>query len=200
MHKNIALALMVLLTTGLLSNSSSAAIYKTVDKDGNVIFTDVPPKDKSETVKVETNNTYKETVSPAADVGTTAQASEDLDSETPAETVYTGLSIVSPTQDEAVRENAGNLTILVSADPDVDTGNGHRLEVLMDGAVIGSPSGGSMTLSNVDRGTHQLNAQIVNSDGEVLIRSSAIEFHMLRASRLINPKPSPAQPKSRPTN
>jgi uncharacterized protein DUF4124 len=194
MQKITAIVSTVTVLVLLASLTTEASIYKTIDKDGNVIFTDVPPKDDSETVKLETYNTYKAVTPPAAPTSVTQVPAEQ--SEEVAGTRYEVLSIATPRPDESIRENAGNLIITVSTTPEIATTEGHSLEVLLDGKVMSSGSDKTIALTNVDRGTHQLSAQITNSDGDVLITSPAVEFHMLRASRLNVPKnPAPNFPR-----
>ena len=62
-------------------------------------------------------------------------------------------------------------------------GNSHTIDVLLDGKQAGTIDGNTLRLSNIDRGTHQLDARIVNRSGEVLLQSSPTRFHMLRAHR-----------------
>lgn len=182
-----------LLTLALVAGPASAAqIYKTVDKDGNVVFTDVPPSDKSGEVQLEEYNSYQP-VTPAKttrSASPSADAAETEDTTTPA-TVYELISIASPGYDEAVRQNAGMVTVAVNTTPQLDTAAGHQLQVLLDGVVKAKGSSTSLMLENVDRGTHEVTAQITNAEGEVLAQSAPTTFHLLRYSVLTKPKPKP---------
>jgi hypothetical protein len=86
-----------------------------------------------------------------------------------------------------VRENAGNVTIITQVDPELKTG--HRIRVLLDGAPEQEGPQTSFLLTNVDRGTHAVSAEIVDDSGNVLLASSASVFHLLRA---VAPRPTPA--------
>ncbi len=167
----------------------SAAIYKTTDKDGNIIFTDIPPKDQSGEIEVSEHSSYAPPPTPTTAPPAQADAEEDEEAEEEV-TVYTALQITSPADDEPVRENAGNVTIVVKAEPMVDAGQGHRIEVLIDGQVAGSGAATSISLSNVDRGTHVVTAQVVDADGNILIAAEPITFHMLRYSALMQRRPA----------
>ncbi len=171
--------LAILLVLCTQAGELRAQIYKTVDAQGNVVFTDVPPKDDGKAVKIDAGNTYKPAV-PA--VPAAVPAPEEAIEEDTNETSYDQLNITSPTADEPVRENAGNLTVTVAASPALDTSSGHTVQILLDGNVFASGASGLITLENVDRGTHQLAAQIVDADGTPLITSELVEFHMLRVS------------------
>ena len=161
-----------------------ARVYKTVDEEGNVIYTDVPPKQDSKRITIDTPNVFN----PALPTVAPPPADEEpVEEEKPAVS-YKLLRIVSPKDDEGVRENAGNINVTVNSNPNVDIDNGHSLEILVDGAVHASGTATSFELSSVDRGTHTLTARIVDANGNVLISADTITFHMLRISQLTRPQ------------
>jgi hypothetical protein len=163
---------------------AASKIYKTVDKDGNVVFTDVPQGDTGQTVDVQPANTFPAAARPES----SAESADASPGEVPS---YYAIAISSPTEDLAVRDNAGNLTVSVKMDPVLDTSRGHRLQLLMDGSPHASGSHTSFDLENVDRGTHSLAARVVDADGEVLITSEPVTFHMLRYSKLMRRPSAP---------
>lgn len=172
---------LVSLIACLAGSPALAAIYKTVDEDGNVVFTDVPPKDQSKAIEIDARNTYQPTPLPAASTPA-ATATDGAETEEELAVNYESLRITSPADDEAVRENAGNVTISVSANPSLDVQQGHRVQILVDGSPLANAAATSVSLTNIDRGTHLLVAQILDADGQVLISSSPVTFHMLRYS------------------
>ena len=84
------------------------------------------------------------------------------------------------------------MTIVVAAEPTIDTSQGHSIEVLIDGQVAGSGAATSIALNNVDRGTHVITAQVVDAEGNVLIAAEPVTFHMLRYSALMQRPDRPA--------
>ena len=189
MHKTTRLLTATFLAGALISGSISvsAAIYKTTDKDGNVIFTDIPPQDQSGELEVSEHSSYTPPPAPAPAVEA-APAPITEEEEAEAATIYTSLQITTPEDDQAIRENAGNVTIVVKAEPALDTSQGHRVEVLVDGVVSGSGEQMSVLLNNLDRGTHVVIAQIVDADGNPLISAEPVTFHLLRYSALLRPR------------
>ncbi len=164
-----------------------AEIYKTVDANGNVVFTDIAPVDRSgaaapSEVTVEPMNTYEAPAAPAAQ-----EADEDEDA-TPSASYYTQLNVVSPTPDESVRDNAGSVEVQVALTPVLR--GGHRLLLVFDGedTEIEAVSG-VFALTNVDRGTHTVGAKVVNRRGDVLIQSENTPFSLMRIA--LTPKPTP---------
>ncbi len=186
--------LSITLTAALLAGTPpalQAEIYKTVNEDGNVVYTDVPPKDSSAAMDVDRGNTYTppSPVTPntpaqeRTDDATLVEVVVEQDDKQPAVTSYMELSITAPGHDQAVRENAGNLTITVTSIPALDATLGHQVQILLDGQNAAT-GGVTLSLTNVDRGTHALTARIIDANGEVLISSTPVTFHMLRYSRL----------------
>ncbi len=91
--------------------------------------------------------------------------------------------VVSPANDAAVRSNAGHVTVLGRIDPQPHCG--HRVQLLLDGAPAGSlAETPRFSLKNIDRGTHQLQLRIVDTDGTTLFMGKPSSFHLLRHSRL----------------
>ena len=101
---------------------------------------------------------------------------------------YQALEIVSPADDEPVRENAGNITIVTNLNP---APAARSRGPAADGWQCGQEGQqASFSLANVDRGTHTISVEIVDESGEVLIRSEESTFHMLRFAGGARPGPA----------
>ncbi len=89
------------------------------------------------------------------------------------------LEITNPADDSAIRDNAGNLTLTVQVNP--DPVSGHSAELLMDGTPVRTLSkSGDVTLTNVDRGTHQFQIRVSDDSGKVVASSPVSRISMLR--------------------
>ncbi len=184
--KPLLLALLVVTVASLTSISDAhAAIYKTTDAEGNVVFTDVPPKDDAKSVEITQGNSYRPEVATPA-----AEDEEDMAEDTPT-AGYDKIAITSPAHDEALRENTGNISVSVALDPALNTAAGHRLQVLVDGQIAGEAPSATVSLQNIDRGTHSLIAQVIDANNSVLASSSAVVVHLQRYSILNNPRKQP---------
>ena len=185
----LLLATLVLVTAVSLTWAPGAhtAIYKTTDADGNVVFTDVPPKDDAESLELIQGNSYRpETPAPASVVPVGAEDTAEDAEDMPAAS-YDKITITSPANDEAVRENTGNIAVNVSLNPALDTSSGHRVQVLVDGQVAGEAASATVSLQNIDRGTHSLIAQVIDANNSVLASSDAVVVHLQRYSILNAP-------------
>ena len=172
---------LLIATAAVPAQAGEGRIYRTVDEDGNVVFTDIPPREDDENAEqiiVEMPNSFEVEEAIPTPEGQWIVESEDEEAE--AAFRYDTLEIVSPADDEPVRENAGNVTIVTNVSPRLQSG--HRVRLLMDGAVAQEGAQGTFSLANVDRGTHTVALEIVDGAGNVLIRSPDSTFHMLRFS------------------
>ena len=172
----IAAAIAMGLAASGAAGPALAAIYKTVDSAGNVTFSDVPPpKDRqAETVTLSEPNTL-EFQAPAAgrSYGSADDGSEELS--------YNSVNIVSPSHDQAIRDNAGSVTIQAQIQPELHAG--HLVRFLLDGQEVSRSPSLVHNLQNVDRGTHQVQVEIVNAAGDVVASSSRSTFHLQRYSQ-----------------
>ena len=93
---------------------------------------------------------------------------------------YQSFTIMSPANDEAVRSNSGDVTIQLSLLPELQ--KKHYIIVILDGAKVHEGSSTSVTLTNLDRGTHTISAQVQDARENTLLASDPITFHLQRAA------------------
>jgi len=165
----------VLLTTV----PAGAEIYTWKDADGNTVFSDRPAENATE-VKlppVQTVPAIKQTTSPAA-APTTQKTQPDTDS-------YRELAISEPTNDQDQWANNGQVDVVVAIEPALMVNQGHYLTLSLDGKTrVDQTRSTQMTLTEVDRGTHQLAVSVHARNGDTLKTSETITFHIHRASLL----------------
>lgn len=190
----VALALVIAAVLCVPVESEAATrIYRTVDENGNVAFTDVPPRpgESGEAVELGEGSNYEPPpAAEAADDGERPVRLEDWlggDQEQEAEVqAYTSLRITAPADDESLRDNAGNVTVVADLAPTLQAG--HRLQLYLDGQLVQTAtSGTTFRLANVDRGTHQVEVRVVGASGDTLIASSPSTFHLQRRSVILQP-------------
>jgi hypothetical protein len=178
------MVILLILASGLAS--AGERIFKTVDENGNVVFTDIPPKEDEpgEQIIVENPNSYasEEAVGPQDEW--IVESEDEEGSET--RFTYQSLDIVAPQKDATIRENAGNVSIVAVPNPRLRSGD--RLRLMMDGDLVQEGRQTRFDLENVDRGTHVAVTEIVDDAGNVLIRSDPTTFHLQRY-RIPTPRP-----------
>ncbi len=157
---------------------SAGEIYKKVDKEGNITFSDQPQKE-AEKIEVEPVNILeRQPLTPVI---------------TPVEEVafeYSSIAITSPENDETLR-NTGDITVSGTLSPSLR--GDHRIEFLDNGVAL-QPASKSLgiSLQNLDRGTHSFVMQVIDDDGKVLISSQPVNLHVHR--NFIPPPPPPPPP------
>ncbi|WP_051201991.1 DUF4124 domain-containing protein [Ferrimonas senticii] len=161
-------------------SASHAEIYRWVDKDGKVHYSDRPDTSvKSEKVVPKSSSTI-EMASPTP--------SPRRSGNTEAEERYQ-LQIASPAADATIRDNNGQLQVAIAVTPEL--ASFHRLQLLVDGKVLRTlGGGGNFAIDDIQRGEHQLQVKVVDKNGKVLASSPNRTFFMHRHSALF-PRPAP---------
>lgn len=161
------------------------SIYRTTDKDGNVVFTDAPPAGSSGTEQVELPPTN--TAPPPPAMPRTAEPEKEE-----VQASY-AVAITSPGNESTIAMGPGNFSVSASVKPGLR--KGQALQLFMDGAPQGEPQAGtSWNLTNVFRGGHDLTVSLMDKSGEVIATSESVRVYVLRPS--IN-NPNRARPTPR---
>lgn len=171
----------------LFSFPALAEIYRWVDENGNVVFTD-EPHPQAEKIEVSPSTVYTPddsirapepdqpplTLSPEPDTS-------DADNEAPA-TSY-DLRIIAPSGDESIWSNNGDLTVSMIVEPALDAEQGHKILLQLDGEAVSEPRASTtFQLNNLNRGTHTLDAMVVDDNGNTFASSPVISFQLHRTS------------------
>jgi hypothetical protein len=92
------------------------------------------------------------------------------------------IAIVQPAHQETIHSNQGELRVQVRQTGGVP---GARVQILLDGAALRRTYRGNVIeLKGIDRGTHTLQAVLLDAKGERLAASEPVTFYMWQASRL----------------
>lgn len=168
----------ILLACGFSSFAEEKVLYKKVDKNGRVTFTDKPVPGSTKVVV----NTNKNLMAIPRVKSNPKVADKDEKNEK--EKAYQLIAIEQPSNDEAIRANDGNLYVIVALTPHL--ARNHSMRLLMDGSQVGQDQKVPyFSLTNIERGTHELTAQVIDDEtGTVLQSSKSISFHILKSSRL----------------
>jgi len=173
----------LLLCLLLITQAASAQVYTYIDAEGNRVFTDKPRSSNAERVMLAPSNSVqlnqpKPTVHMAPPSVTKPTVHYQL------------LRILVPEPDASIHNGSGDMIVTLSSEPGLLPGHSYRL--LLDGEPQGEISRSPVfSLRHVDRGTHQLVAEIIDSAGLIVERTPAQPFHMHRMTlaqkRKINP-------------
>ncbi|WP_318458120.1 DUF4124 domain-containing protein [Photobacterium leiognathi] len=186
--KPLGPVLMTLIWTAA-SSAQASTIYSWTDENGVVHFTDQPqtPDATAYPLSVtEVSGNIEHTADTIA-----AQTTDVAVVEEPAKTITT-VSLVSPMHEQTIRNNEGIINIHAVTNSKLN--NQTQAQLVLDGVVKGDPQTElTWTLDNVDRGSHQLQIQLVKG-GKVIASSDSITVYLHRATVKAN-KPKPVQPR-----
>ena len=167
--------LLILVTSVLLSVAANAQIYKHVDENGNITFTDKPPEDATPVSIGRTN-----TLPPPDMPKPTAEAEEATATVAELEPPDRySINIISPMEDAVIPHGPGNFGVNVAVTPDLHETD--LIQLFLDGDPVGEPQRqSSWGLTNVSRGTHGLEVRIIDLRGQVKGRSPSVRVHVFR--------------------
>ncbi|OQX33225.1 MAG: hypothetical protein B0D96_12025, partial [Candidatus Sedimenticola endophacoides] len=97
----------------------------------------------------------------------------------PADPLYRGLRITTPKHNATLYANDGRVTVQVEVLPTLVPS--HTLRLYLDGGEVGAGFESTrITLKDVDRGTHQLQARVYDANKQLRIGSERVTFHLKR--------------------
>jgi hypothetical protein len=173
----------------LLSASVQADVYKSVNEDGEIIFSDQPTPN-AERIKLPELPTYKALPVPGF--------SSSPNTAAPVASPYNSVKIITPENDATIRDNQGIVRVEVALEPPLMIKQGHKIQFYLNGEPHGTPIGTtSISFSNLDRGSYTLSTSVVDASGTVLMTSEPVVFHLHRESTL-NPNSPLHKPKPMP--
>jgi hypothetical protein len=178
--------LMLSSATLVFAGTVGAQFYKSVDEQGNIVYSDTPTPG-AEQLKpppistVEGRPVKEET----AETDTSAEQQADEEPAKKPPTRYTKFTIVQPKNDDTIWDNTGAIPVSLQLEPPLDTENGHSIWVYVDGsAVVRKSQSLVQPLSNIDRGTHKIRAEVRDEKRKTLKRTQNITVHLKRASAI----------------
>ncbi|EED36337.1 conserved hypothetical protein [Luminiphilus syltensis NOR5-1B] len=173
MQKLLSLfAIVVVMAAPAFGVSADQRVYKYVDEQGNVEFSDKPPAPGDSAEPVELNPANRSAPPPdiAKPVAKAPVARPEYDT-----------VITAPSDGSTIPMGPGNFAVAAQANPAL--ASGERLQLLIDGAPVGKPQrGSSWQLSNVFRGEHKLVVKRLLTSGGELDRSEPVTVYVLRPS------------------
>jgi hypothetical protein len=177
-----SLLLSALLASLLLAGPAAAdTVYRWVDENGKVHYSDTPVKNAQ--VFDSKENTRNEVKVSHGNIKSQDQAEPIADAD-----IQYQVNIVSPTEEATVRDNNGDFSAQISIFPEAPRGT--LIQLVLDGKPYGqAQTSPNFDLKAVERGEHTLIAQLVSQSGKVLASSSSRRIFLHQAN--IKPQVTP---------
>lgn len=157
----------------LVAAGAFADAYTWTDEDGVVHYSDRPHPGAT---LVELGESSAPRPRPTTQSGATAPApgSED-EQDAPSATGYQSLEIASPAAEETLWNIEATLNVVLALTPELKPG--HQIRVYFDGTpqMVG---GTRFRLDEVYRGVHNLQAEVLDGTGQLIIRSRPSRFYV----------------------
>jgi hypothetical protein len=155
--------------------------YRWTDENGQVHYSDRPAPGATE---VRLSGAQGYTPAPSTPPRTADAPSEEPAEENP-RAAYTVFNVVQPAQQETLWNIGATLNVQVEIQPALQAG--HHLGAYLDGELIDvGATSTQFQLTDVFRGLHDLQAVILDSNGEDVLRSLPVSF-MVQQTSILNP-------------
>ena len=161
----------------------AAEIFKTVNADGTVTYTDRPtPGQKTAPVKVDGGNVFTTPKVPYE-----GKPNEQQGAVAPVVEGYTSIAIISPANQATFHSNEGIVPLSFQILPPLRAGD--SVQVILDGKLfpITMNALGVGQLSNIERGSHTLAISVLDPRGRPVLSSNPVTFFVHKTSVLLGP-------------
>jgi len=164
-----------------------AEVYKSIGADGQTVYSDKPAKGATKLQPVELNVTKALKVAPKTTTSTGSQppgsTNNDPGSMGPRDmnSMYPQF-VESAEHDTALVNPAGAILVSLSTGPDEGLPEGFTAQIQIDGEVVSSGPSTLLSVPTPHRGTHIMEAQILDRSGQVQVRSNAVTFHVIKST------------------
>jgi hypothetical protein len=161
-------ALFGLILSLLSSSYVTAEIYKTVDKNGRITYSDVPPPN-TDAKPIELKS-----------INTTPPLRPEYDYTPPvAQSAPTyEVRLLAPVNGTTLLANERSVTISVGLNQELQ--NNDLLAYKIDGNILTKTTEPSFTLNEPPRGEHSLTVDVINNQGKSLAQSDAVTLVVMR--------------------
>ena len=160
----------------LVAAGAFAEAYTWTDEDGVVHYSD-RPQPGAKLIDLGDFSASR----PRPTTRATTNRDTESDDEQATAFGYSSIDIASPSAEETLWNIEGNLSVTVALTPTLRPG--HQVRVYFDGTPQ-MVSGTNFQLQDVYRGVHNLQAEVIDETGKLLIRSRPSRFYVQQNSVL----------------
>jgi len=167
----------ILVLLGLLAASAALAdAYTWTDEDGVVHYSD-RPQPGARRINIDEPNTSR-SPAPRQSSTSTGATADDGTADT-GQARYDEFSVASPGAEETLWNIEGVLNVSLSLTPALQPG--HQVRVYFDGTPR-MVSGTSFRIDEVYRGVHNLQAEVLDETGKMMIRTRTNRFYVQQST------------------
>jgi hypothetical protein len=152
-----------------VGTAAAKEAYRWVDEDGVVHYSD-RPREGAEVVQLPSAN-----VATLRVPGPSSRSPDQEEQADEQDSGYASIEIVSPRAEETLWNIEGVLTVSVALEPRLRPG--HQVRAYFDGEMQ-PVNGTNFQIQEVWRGVHNIQVEVVDATGKVMIRSQPSRFYV----------------------
>ncbi len=159
----------------VFASIAGAVMYKGVDAEGKVVYSDRPFDDAE-----------KFTPPPISvmDAEKVKVDEKPVEEKKPVEFKYISFDIISPANNQTIR-NEPDVAVLLEIKPGLNTEESHSIWMLVNGKpVVKNTQSLSLKIGRLDRGANELQAQIRDKNGKIVVRTRTTVVFVHQTSAL----------------
>ncbi|NRA83533.1 MAG: hypothetical protein HRU22_07130 [Gammaproteobacteria bacterium] len=170
--KTATLTMITMFFVSLLINLEAGTVYKKINKDGSVAYSD-QPFTGAQQIEMKASS---QTQLPAVAISPLFKLNKKR---TEAKSNF-NIVIASPQPQQAIRSNNGELTIVVQTTPQLSSK--YKVQLLVNNFAYGEPRQQTVfTVKNINRGEVLIKAHLVTKNGNILASTSETIVYLHRA-------------------
>jgi hypothetical protein len=150
---------------------SAGEVFKWTSQDGQTTYSDIY-RNGAEKLSIAVGKTPQ---------ARSEQSSDESAQVTNSSSSYQAFEIAQPQNDETIRNDGGVVEVGLSLSPNLTPG--HVIHVYVDGNKLQTDlTTTQFSLNELNRGTHTLQAKVVDADGKPQIVTPSVSFHLRQAA------------------
>jgi len=178
------LRVLLILTTTLIlwaSQSTAQTVYRTVDENGRVTYTDRPPADNEAEAEAQLPH-----INTAPDTPTRNQSQpQPRENRAEQQQVRYEANIINPAPESSVPPGQRDLNITVALDQELR--DNHFLAYYLNGELVAETRERQFLVQEIIRGTHQIEVDVLDANGSVLGSANPVTVYVHRTSVINRP-------------
>jgi len=155
----------------LAASTALGQAYRWVDDEGVTHYSDRPVPGAVQVILPRSSSSRVRTVRPSP--AASSQASQTDSAQAPIR--YESLDVVSPSAEETLWNIEGVLSVSVALNPSLQAGHQVRAYLNGNSQVV---AGTSFQIAEVYRGVHNLQVEVIDANGKLMIRSQTNRFYV----------------------
>jgi hypothetical protein len=197
-NKTFFLILMTF-TMAAVTNSVLAEVYKIVDEDGNVTFTDKPPADGSQPIDLKPISVIEapnyENPDKADTLGAEGEGEGEEDKPVSIRYLrknYADFAIIAPQQEETIWNPEAPITVAWNTRYQLQ--DGMQVTIYVDGQLHSRTTEQIVAIPDLDRGEHSIEAQLIDGSNRRVATATPVVFFLRQPGLNNRPRVAPRGP------